>query len=84
MIDKTEEMRWIAPVRAMLNRVPEVFVYFNNHYAGYGPGPWTCSCGCGVRRRRGWPRGSKGARVELQTGGAGVDADPRGEGEEGE
>lgn len=39
MIDKTEEMRgWIAPVRALLARVPEVFVYFNNHYAGYGPG----------------------------------------------
>jgi uncharacterized protein YecE (DUF72 family) len=39
IVDKTEEMRgWIAPVRALLQRVPEVFVYFNNHYAGYGPG----------------------------------------------
>jgi uncharacterized protein YecE (DUF72 family) len=39
MVDKTEEMRgWISPIRTLLARVPEVFVYFNNHYAGYGPG----------------------------------------------
>ncbi len=39
MVDRKQEMRgWVAPVRSLLDRVPKVYVYFNNHYAGYGPG----------------------------------------------
>jgi uncharacterized protein YecE (DUF72 family) len=39
LVDRTEELRsWIPPIRRLLERVPEVYAYFNNHYAGYAPG----------------------------------------------
>jgi uncharacterized protein YecE (DUF72 family) len=39
MIDRSAQMKnWIGPVRELVkNKVP-VYVYFNNHYAGYAPG----------------------------------------------
>ncbi len=39
VIDRTEDMRgWVAPIRELLRRAPDVFLYFNNHYAGFAPG----------------------------------------------
>ena len=39
LIDRTEELRsWIPPIQDLLRRVPEVYAYFNNHYAGFAPG----------------------------------------------
>jgi uncharacterized protein YecE (DUF72 family) len=39
LVDRTDELRsWVPPVRRLLERVPEVFAYFNNHFAGYAPG----------------------------------------------
>ncbi len=39
IVDRADEMRaWIDPVGELLRRVPQVLVYFNNHYAGYAPG----------------------------------------------
>lgn len=39
LVDRTEDLRaWVPPVRRLLDRVPEVLAYFNNHYAGYAPG----------------------------------------------
>ena len=37
--DRTEQMRmWIPPIKLLLARKIPVYVYFNNHYAGYAPG----------------------------------------------
>ncbi len=37
--DRTSEMRaWIPALRELSRRVNTVYVYFNNHYAGYAPG----------------------------------------------
>jgi uncharacterized protein YecE (DUF72 family) len=39
LLDRADDLRaWIPPLREILHRVPEVFVYFNNHYAGFAPG----------------------------------------------
>lgn len=39
LVDRTEETRsWIPAIRTLLERVPEVYAYFNNHYAGFAPG----------------------------------------------
>ena len=39
LIDRTAELRaWIPAVRRWLERVPQVYAYFNNHYAGFAPG----------------------------------------------
>jgi uncharacterized protein YecE (DUF72 family) len=39
LIDRTEDLRaWVPPLREIVRRLPEVFVYFNNHYAGFAPG----------------------------------------------
>ena len=36
--DRTEEIRkWLAEVKKVEDGVPEVFVFFNNHFAGFGP-----------------------------------------------
>jgi uncharacterized protein YecE (DUF72 family) len=34
----TETRAWIATIRELLGRLPEVYAYFNNHYAGFAPG----------------------------------------------
>jgi uncharacterized protein YecE (DUF72 family) len=31
-------MQWIPPIKLLLGRGTPVYVYFNNHYAGYAPG----------------------------------------------
>jgi uncharacterized protein YecE (DUF72 family) len=37
--DRTAQMRaWITPVKNLLRSAVPVYVYFNNHYAGYAPG----------------------------------------------
>jgi uncharacterized protein YecE (DUF72 family) len=37
--DRTTQMRaWIPPIKALLAKGFPVYVYFNNHYAGYAPG----------------------------------------------
>lgn len=37
--DRSAETKsWIAPIRDLLTRQRDVFVYFNNHYAGFAPG----------------------------------------------
>jgi uncharacterized protein YecE (DUF72 family) len=37
--DRTGQMRaWIPPIKSLLARRIPVYVYFNNHYAGYAPG----------------------------------------------
>jgi uncharacterized protein YecE (DUF72 family) len=37
--DRTGQMKaWIAPIKELLARGIPVYVYFNNHYAGYAPG----------------------------------------------
>lgn len=39
LLDRTREMRaWIPPLKALLAKAFEIYVYFNNHYAGYAPG----------------------------------------------
>jgi uncharacterized protein YecE (DUF72 family) len=39
ILDRTEDVRaWIPPIQELLNRLPEVYAYFNNHYAGFAPG----------------------------------------------
>jgi uncharacterized protein YecE (DUF72 family) len=30
--------KWIPPIKSLLARNIPVYVYFNNHYAGYAPG----------------------------------------------
>ncbi len=37
--DCTNQMkRWVPPIKSLLTRGMPVYVYFNNHYAGYAPG----------------------------------------------
>ena len=37
--DRTGQMKaWIPPIKSLLARQIPVYVYFNNHYAGYAPG----------------------------------------------
>jgi len=37
--DRTEQMKkWIPPIKSLQARKIPVYVYFNNHYAGYAPG----------------------------------------------
>jgi len=37
--DRTDAMkRWINPIRLLISQGVPVYVYFNNHYAGYAPG----------------------------------------------
>ncbi len=37
--DRTDSMRsWIGPIRDIASRGTPLYVYFNNHYAGYAPG----------------------------------------------
>ncbi len=39
IVDRTADMRaWISPIREIVGRGTPVYVYFNNHYAGYAPG----------------------------------------------
>lgn len=39
LLDRTRQMRaWIPPLKAVLAKAFQVYVYFNNHYAGYAPG----------------------------------------------
>jgi uncharacterized protein YecE (DUF72 family) len=39
LVDRTEQMKlWIPPIKSLLSRGIPVYVYFNNHYAGYAPG----------------------------------------------
>jgi uncharacterized protein YecE (DUF72 family) len=37
--DRTDSMRpWIGPIKEIVGQATPVYVYFNNHYAGYAPG----------------------------------------------
>ena len=37
--DRTDQMKaWIPPIKHLLAKGTPVYVYFNNHYAGYAPG----------------------------------------------
>jgi uncharacterized protein YecE (DUF72 family) len=37
--DRTEQMKlWIPPIKKLLDIKMPIYVYFNNHYAGYAPG----------------------------------------------
>ncbi len=39
LVDRSDETRsWVAPIRSLLDRGQTVYVYFNNHYAGFAPG----------------------------------------------
>jgi len=39
LVDRTGQMKaWIPPVREILAKGTSVYIYFNNHYAGYAPG----------------------------------------------
>ncbi len=39
LVDRTEQMRsWIPAIRSLVAGQIPVYVYFNNHYAGYAPG----------------------------------------------
>ena len=39
LTDRTGQMKaWIPPIKLLLARKIPVYVYFNNHYAGYAPG----------------------------------------------
>jgi uncharacterized protein YecE (DUF72 family) len=39
VIDRTREMeRWVPAIQVLVKRKIQVYVYFNNHYAGYGIG----------------------------------------------
>ncbi len=36
--DRTAEIRkWVAEVKKVEDRVPQIYVFFNNHFAGFGP-----------------------------------------------
>lgn len=42
VLDKDRELdRWAGLIRDLLERVPEVYAYANNHYAGHGPATIT-------------------------------------------
>jgi uncharacterized protein YecE (DUF72 family) len=37
--DRTEQMKpWIPPIKDLAGRQIPIYIYFNNHYAGYAPG----------------------------------------------
>lgn len=39
VVDRSREMQeWIPVLRRLTDRVSDVYVYFNNHYAGFAPG----------------------------------------------
>jgi uncharacterized protein YecE (DUF72 family) len=39
VLDRSREMReWVPVLRRLTDRVPDVYAYFNNHYAGFAPG----------------------------------------------
>jgi len=39
VVDRTKEMEWwISAIRELIARNIDVYVYFNNHYAGFAPG----------------------------------------------
>ncbi|NWG14721.1 MAG: DUF72 domain-containing protein [Acidobacteria bacterium] len=39
LVDRASDMRaWIGPIKEIVGRGTPVYVYFNNHYAGYAPG----------------------------------------------
>ncbi len=39
IVDRTEQMKqWLPSIKAAVSRQVPVYVYFNNHYAGYAPG----------------------------------------------
>lgn len=39
IVDRAEQMKaWIPPIKSLLADGKPVYVYFNNHYAGYAPG----------------------------------------------
>ena len=39
LVNRTEEMKaWIPPIKELAGKRIPVYVYFNNHYAGYAPG----------------------------------------------
>jgi uncharacterized protein YecE (DUF72 family) len=39
ILDRTAQMKpWIGPIRTQVEKQVPVYVYFNNHYAGYAPG----------------------------------------------
>jgi uncharacterized protein YecE (DUF72 family) len=39
VVDRSREMReWVPILRRLADRVPDVYAYFNNHYAGFAPG----------------------------------------------
>jgi len=39
LVDRTEPMRaWVPPLRGIVEKGTRVYVYFNNHYAGFAPG----------------------------------------------
>ena len=38
IVDRAEQMKaWIPPIKSLLAGGKPVYVYFNNHYAGYAP-----------------------------------------------
>jgi uncharacterized protein YecE (DUF72 family) len=39
IVDRTEQMKqWLPSIRGLVAKQIPVYVYFNNHYAGYAPG----------------------------------------------
>jgi uncharacterized protein YecE (DUF72 family) len=39
ILDRTEQMKlWIPPLKDLAEKKVPIYVYFNNHYAGYAPG----------------------------------------------
>ncbi len=39
LLDRTEQMRfWIPSIREVAKKQVPIYIYFNNHYAGYAPG----------------------------------------------
>ncbi len=39
VVDRTSQMEgWIPSLMRLAGRIPQLFVYFNNHYAGFAPG----------------------------------------------
>jgi len=39
LVDRTEQMKpWIPPIKDLATRGIPIYIYFNNHYAGYAPG----------------------------------------------
>ncbi len=55
LVDRTEQMKfWLPAIREIAARQVPMYIYFNNHYAGYAPGSvelfsrmWNSADGCG-------------------------------------